>query len=258
MDILIRPVDITVAVRSRIPRHMIVVREVLRDVQDRTAGVAAPVEDSTVLVGSDRFVIAASTAHVQIRLLEVLRTVLVVRVTLVRLLTTAIHDVVAMTRSVRLANSTEVDVGVAVGIVRDPQVVVVLVWNTSFGCDRFLVFATLIAFSLDLFESRLKSLGARIELRLGALELSACALVFCLGSVERTLARIEVILSSLESGLGGIVLSTSRTDIFDEPTCSGGRQLRSSPHLHRHDGRELQRRCRMRTSCSETPALAAR
>lgn len=121
--------------------------------QDRTAGVAAPIEDSTVLVGSDRFVISASTTHVQIRLLEVLCAVLVVRITLVRHLAAAIHDVVTVAGSVGLADSTEVDVGVAVRIGRDPDVVVVPVRNTSLYSNRFLVLTILLAFSLDPFES---------------------------------------------------------------------------------------------------------
>ncbi len=82
------------------------------------------------------------------------------RVTLVRHLAASIHDVVTVTWSVRLANPTEVDIGVTVRISRDPDVVVVLVRNTSLRSNRLLIFSALLAFGLDLVESRLESPGA--------------------------------------------------------------------------------------------------
>lgn len=63
------------------------------------------------------------------------------------------------------------------------------------------------------FESWLEGFGARVELRFGTLELSTCTLVLCLGGVERTLTRVEVILGSLECRLAGFVLSASRRRI---------------------------------------------
>ena len=97
----------------------------------------------------------------------------------------------------------------------------VLLWHTSLYSDRLLVFSTLVAFGLDLFESRLKSLGARVELRFGTLELSTCTLVLCLGGIEGALARIKVILCTLEGGLGCFVSDASRANFFDQPTTLG-------------------------------------
>lgn len=134
-DVLVRPVDISVAVGRRIPRHMVVIREVLRDVQFRATRVAASIEYATVLVGSKWLVITTCAAHVQVRFLEVLCTMRVERVTLVRHLAIAIHDVVSVAGSVRLTESTEVDVGVAVGIPRYPEVIEVLVWHPGLSSD---------------------------------------------------------------------------------------------------------------------------
>lgn len=154
-------------------------------------------------------------------LFEVLRTVLIVRIALVRHLAAAIHDVVTVAGSVGLTNTTEVDVDSAVGLLGNPDVVAILMRNTSLGGNRLLVFATLVAFGLDLFESRLKSLGARVELRFGTLELSTCTLVLCLGGIEGALARIKVILCTLEGGLGCFVSDASRANFFDQPTTLG-------------------------------------
>ena len=107
-DILIRPVDIPVAVGRRIPRYMIVVCEVLRDVQNRTARIAASIEHAAMLVGPEWLVIPTCATHVQVCLLEVLRTMRVERIAFVRHLAAAIHAVMPMTRPVRLANTTEV------------------------------------------------------------------------------------------------------------------------------------------------------
>ena len=113
-EILIRPMDIAIAVRRSIPRHVVAVCEVLRHVQDCAARITASIEHTTVLIGSSRLMIPTCAAHVQIGLLEVLRTMRIKRIAPIRHGSASIHDIVSVTRAVGLANSTEVDVGVAV------------------------------------------------------------------------------------------------------------------------------------------------
>ena len=110
-----------------------------------------------------------------------------------------------MSWSVWFTNTTEVNVGVAAGVGRDPDIIAVLVRNTGLGSDRFLVFSTLLAFSLDPFKSRLESLSSLIELGLGALELGLYTLMLGFRRIERTLGRVEVIFGTLKSRLGCIM-----------------------------------------------------
>ena len=49
-DILVCPMDVVVTVGCCIPRHMVVVRKVLRNMQNRTVGIAASVEHTTMPV----------------------------------------------------------------------------------------------------------------------------------------------------------------------------------------------------------------
>ena len=112
-EILVRPMDVAVAVRRSIPRHVVAVCEVLRHVQDCAARITASIEHTTVLIGSNRLMIPTCATHVQIGLLEVLCTMRVKRIASICHVSARIHDVVSVAGSVRLANSTEVDVGVA-------------------------------------------------------------------------------------------------------------------------------------------------
>ena len=113
-EILIRPMDIAIAVRRSIPRHVVAVCEVLRHVQDCAARITASIEHTTMLIGSNRLMISTCATHVQVRLLEVLRTMRVKRIAPIRHGSMLVHDVVPVAGSVRLTNPTEVDVGVAV------------------------------------------------------------------------------------------------------------------------------------------------
>ena len=85
-------------------------------------------------------------------LFEVLCTVLVKRITLVRDLAVAVHDVVPVTRAARLARTTEVDADGAVGLLRNPDVVDVLMRHSSFFGNCPFVASMLLILSLDLFE----------------------------------------------------------------------------------------------------------
>ena len=142
-------------------------------------------------------------------LFEVLCPMRIVRIALVRDVAATIHDVVSVPRAVWLANSTEVDVGIAVTVGRDPDVVTVLIRHASLGGDVFLVVAALLTLSLDLFESRLESLCARVKVCLGTFELGTRTFVFGLGGVERSLASTEIVLGSLKGGLSGFVSGAS-------------------------------------------------
>lgn len=61
----------------------------------------------------------------------------------------SIHDIVSVTRAVGLTNTTEVDVGVAVWVCRDPDVVLVLKRDSSLCGDRLFVFTSLSACRLQ-------------------------------------------------------------------------------------------------------------
>ena len=85
-------------------------------------------------------------------LFEVLCTVLVKRITLVRDLAVVVYDVVPVARAVRLARTTEVDADGAVGLLRNPDVVDVLMRHSSFFGNCPFVASMLLILSLDLFE----------------------------------------------------------------------------------------------------------
>ena len=131
---LVGPVDVAVAILGGVPRHMVAIIEVLRDVQDRSPVISATVKHPTMFVGAQGRMATPCAARVKqssVCLLEILRTVWIERLAPVRHVTAAVHDVMTVSGAVGVAKSTEVDIGVAGRIGRHPDVVQVLVRNAS-------------------------------------------------------------------------------------------------------------------------------
>ena len=118
--VLVCPVITSVRVSVSIPRDAIVIFVVLRHVQiylaipviERSAAVPGVVVAVSYTewrrISPGAAVVQCSTG------LKVLRTMRVKRIAPIRHGSASIHDIVSVTRAVGLANSTEVDVGVAV------------------------------------------------------------------------------------------------------------------------------------------------
>jgi hypothetical protein len=72
-------------------------------------------------------------------LFEILRTMRIIWIALVRDFSATIKHIVPMPKAVRLINTTEVDVGVAIRIFGNPDIVTILVGNTGALRDGALV-----------------------------------------------------------------------------------------------------------------------
>ncbi len=180
-----------------------------------TRSVVARIDPAWLLAGACLAIIQRPSGVAVLR--EVLRSVRIEWVTLVDHPASVVEHIVSMSRPVRLTNSTEIDVDVAVRIFGRVHVVSVCVGYAGLFGNRLLVVASLLAFRLDFLESRLEGIGGRIELGLGVLERDLGALVLGLGGIERTLACIELGLGPLEIDLCRIMRGASRADFFDEP-----------------------------------------
>ena len=86
----------------------------LSHMQDCAARITALIEYSTILIGSNRLIIPTCATHVQVRLLKILCTMRVKRIAPIRYVPILIHDIVTVTRTIRLTNTTEVDIDITI------------------------------------------------------------------------------------------------------------------------------------------------
>ena len=140
----------------------------------------------------------ATTVAILAWTFEILRTMRVERVTLVCDGSVSIEDVVSVPWAVRLANSTEVDVGRAIGLRGYPHLVAVLMRYTSFLGDRAPVVTALPVLGFDVRQPSPKRFDGLVELVLAALEFGLRAFVFGLCGLECSLGARKLDLGTLE------------------------------------------------------------
>ena len=127
-----------------------------------------------------------------------------------------IHDIVPMPSTIRLANTTEVDVGDSVWVCRDQDIVLVLKRNASLFSDRLFFFTPFSVCRLQFIEPILERLGTSIKLSLCLLKFSLCTFVLCFGGIKNIFSRTKVIFCILESWFTFLKLITSRSNFFNQ------------------------------------------
>ena len=162
---LVCPVMVFVRFSVGVPRDAVVISVVLRHMQIYL--VIPIVEHSTAIIGVvvavsytewRRISPSATVIQCSTRLIgEVLRTMRCERIAPICHGSVLAHNIVSVTRTIRLVNTTEVDVDVAVRLRRDPDIILVLKRNSSL-CGQLLTLLS--ACRLQFIEPGAESLGA--------------------------------------------------------------------------------------------------
>lgn len=122
-----------------------------------------------------------------------------------------------MPRTIRRTSPTEVDVGVAIWIFRNPDVVSILKRNSSLCSDRLFVFTPFSTCRLQFIEPILERLDTSIKLSLCLLKFSLRTFMLCFGGIKSIFSRTKVIFCILESWFTFLKLITSRSNFFNQP-----------------------------------------